>query len=394
MPENREHHEIDDLLSRLDTIAAPDRWNAALDRDARPSPRLSTPSPLRRLVIASVAFAIAAAGIGLVVTEFRGGTTPPARGGGTISSSALVQEGTLRCTATLPATLVAGRDTGMRFTLTNVTDQPVKASFEDGRLGFVLAAADGTAYDSRFLLQHAFGTPFVFPTKIAPHTSVQRGGDDVLVRWGGPLALTPECLGTALPPLHVGVRANGAAPSQAAAIDRVVSASAGLLDACRPLQSGVPVRGQIDPPTGSSPSMQATCSITIKPQGGFSSAQVLIVSPPSLSGVSVKPPYDGFYVTGFGPRTTAEVVTWDFVVTQKGAIPVYSYLRAQWPQGSQNRPGPGAKLGGVEFTWTGSRWVQQGRGSRCGNDRNPLPGGSGGGGSGAGVDITITWLCP
>src|SRR5712691_2459933 len=49
----------------------------------------------------------------------------------------------------------AGRDTGMRFAVTNVTDQPVKASFEDGSIGFVLTAADGTVYDSRYISNHA-----------------------------------------------------------------------------------------------------------------------------------------------------------------------------------------------------------------------------------------------
>ena len=387
MPENREHHEIDDLLSRLDTIAAPDRWNAALDRGTRPSPRLPAPSPLRRLAIASVAFAIAAAGIGFVVTEFRGGVTTPA-GGGTISSSALVQGGTLRCTATLSATLVAGHDTGMRFRLTNVTDQPVKASFGDGTLGFVVNAADGTEYDSRYFAQHAISTPFVLPTRIAPHASVSRGGDDVRIRWGGPLAVTPQCLGTALPALHAAVRAEGLAPTETNAIDLVLAATHGLLDSCRPQQNGVPVQGQIDPPIGSSPSMQATCSITITPQGGFSSARVLIVSPPGLSGIHVTP--YGIAV-GIGRHQTAEVIPWDFVVTNKGAIPVSSYLNASWPSG---RSGIGNGLGELEFTWTGSKWIQDDTGGTpCGSDPRFPPQGSHGGGSGPEVVVPITWSC-
>jgi hypothetical protein len=389
MPERRDHREVEHLLRRLDEIQAPDRWAAALDRSEHPSPGAAPPSPFRRVAIIAVALVLAAAGLGLVETGFHAHPNPlPAE---TVGSSALVLGGRLRCGATLPASLDAGHDTGMRFTLTNVTDRPVKASFEDGSMGFVLTAADGTVYDSRYNSQHSLGG-YVAPVTIAPHASYRPHVDDVRVRWGGPLALTPECLGSALPSLHAGVRAAGPPTSDPQAIDLVVVASAPLLEACRPTESAVPVVGQIDPPSGSSPSMPATCSITVRPQGDFSSAQVLIVSPPGLSGVSVKPPYED-EVLGLAQHQTAEVVSWDFVVTRNVAIPVYSYLHATWPTGPL---GLGAGLGQIEFRWTGSRWLQEGRRVKCGSSSNPTnqQSGSGGGGSGTGVVIPITWPCP
>ena len=126
------------------------------------------------------------------------------------------------------------------------------------------------------------------------------------------MTLTPECLGSALPPLHADVHASGAPASDTHAIDMVAAASHRLLDACTPTKSGVPVDGHINPPLGSSPPMPATCSITLQPQGGFSSARLVILSCTGLAGVSVKPPYED-QLLGVGKQQTAEAVTWDFV---------------------------------------------------------------------------------
>jgi hypothetical protein len=273
----------------------------------------------------------------------------------------------------------------MHFSVTNVTDQTVRATFEDGKMGFVLTAADRTAYDSRHNAQHALSVPFVLPTKIPPNHSFSPASDDVRVRWGGPLTLTPECLGTALPPLQANVSAIGAAVTDTQAIDAVAAASGGLLDSCRPAESGVPVDGKIEPPLGSTPAMPATCSITLQDQGGFSSARIVIIAPTGLSGVSVRPPYED-QVLGISRHQDAEAVTWDFVVTSAGAIPVYSYVSAQWPQGSA--------LAESEFEWTGSRWILDGKGGACGSHAQGAPYGTGGGGSEAGADVPIVWRCP
>src|SRR3954453_21337136 len=115
MPERRSHGEVERVLGRLDRIRVPDRWDDVLDRSDRLSARVDAPSLSRRVGVVAVALVIAAAGFGLLVTVFQVNTPAPA--GGTVSSSMLVEGGKLRCTATLPAPLHAGQDTGMRFTV-------------------------------------------------------------------------------------------------------------------------------------------------------------------------------------------------------------------------------------------------------------------------------------
>jgi hypothetical protein len=134
--------------------------------------------------------------------------------------------------------------------------------------------------------------------------------------------------------------------------------------------------------------MPATCSITLQPEGDFVAAQVLILSPPGLAGVTVKPPYDE--PIGLQHKAAAEVVAWDFVVTRDRAVPVYSNLHMQWPEGPL---GLGSAVGQIEFDWTGSEWVKQGRGYECGSNPSNQSTGMRGGGSGSGAVILITWPC-
>lgn len=370
----------DEFASRVDPPPAFEDIVRSHRRTAHRSPAVKGLFVFAALVIAVGLFA------GLDRAFRHGGVSEGS--GGNVRSSALVLGGKLRCTASIPAAVQAGRDTGIRFSLTNVTNQPVKATFEDGTIGFVLTAPDGTVYDSRYAAQHSLGGGFVLPTTIAPGASFQPHADDVFVRWGGPLSLTPECLGRPLPPVRTAVRASGAPTSDAQALDLVVGATGHILDACRPTTSGTPIRGRIYPPSGSTPPMPATCSITLRPEGDFVAAQVLIVSPPDLSGVTVKPPYDE--PIGLKRKATAEVVSWDFVVTRDRALPVYSNLHMQSPEGPR---GLGSALGQIEFDWTGLQWVKQGRGYECGGATTNQSTGMGGGGSGSGAVILITWPC-
>jgi hypothetical protein len=176
----------------------------------------------------------------------------------------------------------------------------------------------------------------------------------VSVRWKGPLRITPGCENTVLPPLHLDVAAPGPPPDDPTAIAYVVAATGHLLDHCRPQKSGVAVDGQIDPPTGSEPPLNAKCSVRLHSEGRFVVAQVLVLSPPKLRGVHVRQPYD---TLSFGKqRRPYEEIAWQLVVTSDGAVTVAGFTHDATRAAKRMAPG---------WIWTGSRWSGPGSG-RCG----------------------------
>ena len=212
----------------------------------------------------------------------------------------------------------------VRFVLRNVSKHRVSGIFFGswgeglGDPSLVLKAPDGTTYDTNTV----FGVSI--PTA-RPHT-LRRGAKQIFeasvaVRWGGPLRVIPTCEQTTLPALRVSVVAPGPPSDENTAIAEVVAAAGHLLDQCRPRTPGVPVYGQIDPPNGNVPPMSAQCSVSFGSEGPFWVAQVLVLSPPDLSGVSIGSPYE----TLPSPPTSSspyEAIAWEFVVTREGAIPV------------------------------------------------------------------------
>src|SRR3954470_15782657 len=202
---------------------------------------------------------------------------------GTVSSSRLILGGRVRCTATVSRSVQAGDPLGLTFSLRNVSNDPVKVPLYNGGLWLVVRAADGTTYDTRVPLRDEIG-PITLPTTILPGTTktVPEVGKYLRVRWRGPLQVTPGCGQTALPVLSVGVNAPGPPPDEPTALAAVVAASGHLLDHCRPERAGVAVEGQIFPPSGDTPPMSATCSVSIQDEGQFLVAQTLIASPPDL----------------------------------------------------------------------------------------------------------------
>jgi hypothetical protein len=129
------------------------------------------------------------------------------------------------------------------------------------------------------------------------------------------------------------------------AVAEVVAASGHLLDDCQPQAAGVPVTGRIDPPSGDAPPMRARCSIAFEPRRGFSIAQVLVVTPPSLQGVRIEEPYERLAWLKQGQD--AEAIAWEFVVTRDGPISVDSFEVDATK--SANRMAP-------DWNWTGSDW--------------------------------------
>ena len=271
----------------------------------------------------------------------------------TLTSSRLVLGGRARCTATLKSEVQAGRPLSVKLVLHNNSKRAVKYSSGIFAAGVTLKAADGTTYASDGDL---VGVPVPPPVPAA----IRRGATVTLrriaipVRWGGPLQITPNCLGKALPVLHVHVNAPWPRPDQSAAVDEVVAASRHLLDHCRPQTPGFPVSGQIEPPSGDAPPLSAQCSVSISREGTFLVAQVLVLSPPGLAGVQIFQPYETLwsqFPLGLTSSPPYEAIAWEFVVTKDKAIPVAAATLAATNSSSQLVP---------YFTWNGSGWRADG----------------------------------
>jgi hypothetical protein len=299
-------------------------------------------------------------------------TTSAPVAAGTTSSTGLILDGRVRCTATVPRSVQAGSSLGLEFAVRNISTEPVKVPVVDG-LWFVVRAADGTTYDTRVPLREEIG-PRIASATIPPGTTKTVRARDLRVRWRGPLRVTPGCDQAALPDLRVGVDSPGPPPDDSTAVADVVAASGHLLDHCRPERAGVAVQGQVGPPDGDSPPMSATCSVSLRQEGEFVVAQALIVSPPDLDHVDVGQPYEQLTVRH---DPTYEAVAWEFVVTRDGATSVAASEADSTKRADRMAP---------DWSWTGSEWQGPG-GSRCGGS-----GGSWGGWAGPTVEFVS--VCP
>lgn len=297
------------------------------------------------------------------------------------SSSRLVRGGRIRCTATVRSQVQVGQKLTVRFAVHNVSKRALKVSLWFFDPGFVLKAADGTTYDPSATLANFPGLPPPRPGKLRAGATIHEALD-VTVRWRGPFEITPGCLGKTLPALHVGVVAAWPGPRQSTAVAQVVAAAGHLLDHCRPQASGLPVEGQIDPPSGTAPPMDAQCSVSISSDGPFLIAQVLVLTPPSLTGVQIFQPYELLWPNGSPTAPQAavppyEAIAWEFVVTRQKAIPV----AASSVFGTKDSSSATLPL----FTWSDTDWQLSGTGS-CG--------GEGYSWGGAGPDIEFITACP
>ena len=336
-------------------------------------------------VIAAITLAVPACGGGNQVvdpptTTHTNNTAlgPASAGSRTVSSSRLILDGTVRCTATVSRSVQAGDPLGLTFAVRNISSRPVSVPLYRGGLWVIVKAADGTTYDTRVPLRNEIG-PLMTATKIQPGTTrtAPEIGKYLRVRWEGPLKLTPGCGQSALPVLPVGVKAPGPPPDETSALADVVAASGHLLDHCRPEQAGVAVQGQIFPPSGDTPPMATTCSVSIQNEGQFLVAQTLIASPPDLGldDLHVDQPYEQLSLRHASPY---EAVAWEFVVTKEGATPVAA------AEADATKP---ANHMAPDWSWTSSGVQHPGSGSsRCG--------GSGGSWGGTGPTVEFISVCP
>lgn len=270
-------------------------------------------------------------------------------------SSRLVLGRRVRCTATVSSNVQAGDAVTVRLLLHNVSKRAVKYSRSVFDASVVLRAADGTTYDPDALYTGLPGIPPPIPAKIGRGANVLLKRVAIPVRWRGPLELTPACLGKELPALEVRVAAPGPPADQNAAIAEVAAASGHLLDHCLPQTPGFPVNGQIDPPVPNVPPLPSECSISLSSEGSFLTAQVLVLSPPGLSGVQIFQPYETLWpngqFVGLASPPPYEAIAWEFVVSREKATPVASASLTATNASNQVVP---------FFDWNGSGWRQSG----------------------------------
>lgn len=291
----------------------------------------------------------------------------------TMSSSGLILEGRARCTASVTTPVEAGHEIAVTFSLHNLSESVVKAPVAEGSVWLVIRSADGITYNTRTALsaELSHGGPFRTPVRIPPGETRTVGGAGDFVRWQGPLRIRPGCEDRLLPALDVGVTAPGPPLSNQTAIADVVAATGHLLDHCRPQESGVPVEGTIEPPSGGGPSMDAECSVSLHGEGRFVVAQVLVLIPPDMRGVRVRQPYE---TLSFPKRRRPyEAIAWELVVTRDGAVTVAGFTHDATR--AANRMAP-------EWNWSGSQWSQPGS-ARCGFE-----------GFGGGPMLDLISVCP
>lgn len=271
-------------------------------------------------------------------------TWPP-----TLASSRVMARGRLVCTAAVKAQVQVGQAVAVTFTLHNRSRRAITVPLWVFTTSFVLHAADGTTYDTRAPYESFPGIPPPFPKKIRPGATLHFRPLSVTVRWGGPLFITPRCVGATLHPLRVQVGGPWPAPLPSIAISEVAAAAGHLFDHCLPQTPGIPVDGQIYPPSGTAAPMDARCSISVSSEGAFLVAQALVLIPPGLAGVQIYPPYETLWpidnpFAGMPASTPPyEAIAWEFVVTRERATPVAASTIAATCDGARS------------FAWGGTR---------------------------------------
>jgi hypothetical protein len=318
-------------------------------------------------LLAAVALAASACG-----SSHHPASNPPAATGPTVSSSRLILDGAVRCTATLKTPVQAGHDLDVSVGFHNISEHPVNVQPAYGGQWVLVRSADGTTYDTRIPLENEDFLPGA-SIRIQPGATATRHLQNLRVRWEGPLRVTPGCDVSAAPPVRVAVSSPGLPTSETAAVNEVVAATGHLLDRCRPRASGVSVVGRIDPPSGNAPPLQARCSISLDRKPGFYVAHVLVLTPPDLRGVHIERPYETLSGSN-AQNVNTQALAWEFVVTRDGATSVSSADQ------ETSRAG-----GGMAPNWIWSSGTKRGGLIRCGS--------SGGGRGIDGPDVTFISTC-
>ncbi len=274
--------------------------------------------------------------------------------------SRVVDGGELRCTGSVPSSILPAHPLSVFLRLTNITSHPVALPEGETSWSLNVTAAEGPVYDSSF--RSAFEPPPT-PTPsspLLPGHSIQTTSDQVAAQWGGPLRVVARCAGDRLPPLTVRVASPGPTPSTTSALRQSLRETGGLFRRCSPTSPAVAVLGTIEPPSGQAPASVATCAATVHVYDGFDVVTLSVITPP---GADVGLPGANAYLPPtLPPREAAEGIVWRFVVSVRGAIDVGGSSRSRsWSGGVV----PAKRALVPDFTWDGSVW-SKGIGS-CGS---------------------------
>ena len=270
-----------------------------------------------------------------------------------VEESVRSTDGTLECTARLPsAVLEPGAETGLAFTIRNVSQEPVHlVSYQDGYVR--LLDHEGTVLtDSRqFEGGPSMWRPAPVPITLAPGQTKPAHTFDVAIRWPGSLSLVPICVGiddqnpVEMEPMSVQVSIPGAAPSVNEALSRALEKTDGVFAKCTPSSGGSWVTGVIEPQGGSSTSsMSARCAAIVAPGVGFTVVELRFVAPASAPQVEF--PELLFSVRLPGEASMA-VARWRFLVTVDAVREVEHLISV-----SRTRAGPsggGVMCGGMFY---------------------------------------------
>ncbi len=206
-----------------------------------------------------------------------------------LSVSGTIENGRLRCTASLPASVLAGEDTSSTFEVLNVSDHVVDVSLGvNGQNGTLrIYRGDTLLVDSADEHIGIFGpSPITHP--VEPGATAELGALNTAVLWPGPLIVVPVCAGTELPEVEMQVIAPGEAPDADAAVQQAVADIGDPLAECSPVVDGRWVTGVIH--RGQAPSdgsLDARCGAQVLVNPGFDIVVVAIVSPPDAPDVDL-----------------------------------------------------------------------------------------------------------
>jgi hypothetical protein len=244
-------------------------------------------------------------------------------------SSVQLKDGSIECTATFPREVVQpGRDTGVTFVETNVSDGPVDVGIGvNGDAGWVLITSGGQQVVDTSVEHFGIMGPPPFEKSLAPGEATPIYTEDIPVIWPGPLDVTPVCMGQKMPPVHLEVASPGAT-SPDAAVDAALIDTGGAFDSCRPTADRSWVTGTAQTTrdfSSDTVTFDARCAAWIQATPGFNVVVLAIVAPPDAAHVNLAElPSAIQAVPQVASQSDAPIAVswWVYVVTTDGAVRV------------------------------------------------------------------------
>lgn len=250
-----------------------------------PDPLSSTPGVQRTLYgLTAVPFLVAAHPSETATPTASSATSPPTSGApgteGAPTSSVVLADGTLRCTAVFhTGTVDPGSQVGVTFHETNISGAPVDVAIgENGAAGWLLISSGGQQVSDTSLAHSGISGPAPTQKSVAPEDSVSIETRDIPVLWPGPLEVTPVCEGQAMPPVTLETATTQAPSSPAEAVDRAVADTDGFFTNCPPKADGSWTQGSVPGSGGST--LDTRCGAWVQENPDFDLVVLAAVAPP------------------------------------------------------------------------------------------------------------------